>query len=770
MKAGKDILVFNPLEDTASLRLLTVYSENIPKELNGESGFHIYHVRMMTERILKHLRQTAGYSLSDQEIEYMAIASTVHDVGKSRIPKSILDFPGKLSPAEYDIVKKHSNLGAEILENCTFHSVPEEIRAYAVDIARYHHERYDGTGYPEGLQGNQIPLCAQVVALADVYDALTSDRCYKKAVSQDVAIQMISSGMCGAFDKKLVECLIRYIDEHNGKFSEKRIPVHDRQPKKGRLAMKINSIQFRFLITIIAAILAVSLVIGGLSISKVDHFIQEQAEDFIKVSCEKEVAQVNDIFGDMEKSVNIMSGYILDFFESAADIESADTQKEIIRYADRMFADVANYTDGAVAYYLRIAPEISDGKTGFFYSKVSGSEKYFSLEPTNLSYYGKDDIEHVGWYWQPYEAGKPVWMQPYYNMNNDIMMISYVVPLYCQNRFIGVVGMDFDFTVFCDQVDAIKIYDNGFAHLELDGVPIHHDLHIPDSYKPEDYLQVSAKLLNGMTLVFSASHADISQIQHDITVYILHIVVVLASVFCLITSWMVSKIVKPLKLLTDASKKLADGDYNVEPVHSDTYEIHLLSTAFENMAMHLREHQRHQYLLAHMDSMTGLRNTTSYNVWVNDFNKEIQSKNVEFGVIVLDLNNLKKTNDKYGHDAGNKLIATVARLISGVFKRSPIFRIGGDEFLVFLQNRDLENYEALCKKLDLACTNEYINANGKQIPISVASGFAKYDPATDETFIDVFNRADDAMYKNKKLNKSKQGSQPNLHKKDAVHS
>ena len=101
----------------------------------------------------------------------------------------------------------------------------------------------------------------------------------KKAVSQDVAIQMISSGMCGAFDKKLVECLIRYIDEHNGKFSEKRIPVHDRQPKKGRLAMKINSIQFRFLITIIAAILAVSLVIGGLSISKVDHFIQEQAED-----------------------------------------------------------------------------------------------------------------------------------------------------------------------------------------------------------------------------------------------------------------------------------------------------------------------------------------------------------------------------------------------------------------------------------------------------------------------------------------------------------
>lgn len=212
MIAGKGILVFDPGEDVNFVRLITIEEENIPAQLNGESGFHIYHVRMMTELMLRYLRQTEGYALSDQQIEDISVAATVHDIGKSKIPRSILEFPGKLSPVEYDIVKKHTTLGARILENCQFDSVSPEIKKYAIDIALYHHERYDGTGYPEGLQGKQIPLCAQVVALADAYDALTSDRSYKEAFSQDVAIQMISSGMCGVFDEVLVECLINVLN------------------------------------------------------------------------------------------------------------------------------------------------------------------------------------------------------------------------------------------------------------------------------------------------------------------------------------------------------------------------------------------------------------------------------------------------------------------------------------------------------------------------------------------------------------------------------
>lgn len=517
--------------------------------------------------------------------------------------------------------------------------------------------------------------------------------------------------------------------------------------------MKRNSLQCKFLTTILSAMLAITIFIGGLSIYEVDQFIQQQTEDFINITCAKEATQVNDIFGDMEKSVNIMSGYILDSFDSLAEIQSPSRQEEILAAADRMFADVADHTDGTVAYYMRFAPEISDSKTGFFFTKTDGGKEYIRFDLTDLALYDRNDTEHVGWYWQPYDAGKPVWMTPYHNQNNNIMMISYVVPLYCEEQFVGIVGMDFDYTILMDKVHNIEIYENGFAHLELDGTPIHsHEA--PLAYAPEEYLQVSSELVNGMTLVLSASYADIRQIRYEIGLRILYTVLILSAVFCVITILMVRKIVLPLRKLTDASKKLADGDYDVAPVYSNTHEIQLLSTAFENMSMHLREHEKIQHLLAYRDSLTGLRNTTSYKVWATDFNKEIQNKNVTFGVLVLDVNYLKESNDKYGHDVGNKLIIAVARLISGIFKRSPVFRIGGDEFLVILQNRDLEDYETLCQKFDLECANESVETEKENIPISVARGFAKYDPATDLQFVDVFNRADDAMYKHKKKMKS----------------
>ena len=212
MQRENNILVLNSKDNVNALALVSVSENSIPEELNGESGFHIYHVRMLTELILTQLCETGCCSLSKEQINAISIASSLHDIGKSKIPKSILDFPGKLSPLEYDIVKKHSIFGEEIIKNSDFSSVGSEIKQYAAEIARYHHERYDGTGYPDGLKGDEIPLSAQVVSLADSYDALTSDRSYKDAFSQDVAIQMISSGMCGIFNEKLIDALLRVVN------------------------------------------------------------------------------------------------------------------------------------------------------------------------------------------------------------------------------------------------------------------------------------------------------------------------------------------------------------------------------------------------------------------------------------------------------------------------------------------------------------------------------------------------------------------------------
>ena len=517
--------------------------------------------------------------------------------------------------------------------------------------------------------------------------------------------------------------------------------------------MKTRSMQFKVLMTIISAMLAITVFIGGLSIYEVDNFVQLQTENFINVTCEKEASQINDVFGDMENSVRIMESYVYGLIESETDVKDYDRQLEILNQSEEMFIDVAEHTDGAIAYYMRFALEISHPECGFFFSKINGKDEFVRLKTTNLLLYDRDDIEHVGWYWQPYEAGKPIWMLPYYNRNNDILMISYVVPLYYGNEFIGIVGMDFDYTVLTDKVHNIKIYENGFAHLEFEGADVYNSDHTEDAKlhkNPEKYLSVSNELKNGMTLIISASYDDIRRIRYDIAFKILFVVVFLAVLFSLIAVFTVRKIVHPLKALTDASVKLSGGDYDVEITHSDTNEIKLLSSAFEKMIQNLKEHERLQNILAYRDSLTGLRNTNSYKVWLDEFEREIEKGNLDFGVIVLDLNYLKETNDSYGHDIGNQLIVKAAGIVSGTFKRSPVFRIGGDEFLVVLQNRDLDEVEGLLEKFDDECLNESISAEGENIPISIAKGFARYHADKDLKFLDVFNRADDAMYENKR--------------------
>jgi diguanylate cyclase (GGDEF)-like protein len=253
-----------------------------------------------------------------------------------------------------------------------------------------------------------------------------------------------------------------------------------------------------------------------------------------------------------------------------------------------------------------------------------------------------------------------------------------------------------------------------------------------------------------MTLVLSASYDDIREIRYKICFKILFAVLILSTFFTIIAILVVKKIVAPLKKLADASVKLSSGDYDVEIVHSNTYEIRLLSAAFENMATHLKEHERLQHLLAYRDSLTGLRNTNSYWAWITDFDKEIETGEIDFGVLVFDINYLKETNDRYGHDVGNKLIVSAARLISDIFKRSPVFRIGGDEFLVILQNRDLDEKDALLKIFDEECLSKSVDTDKESIPVSIAKGFARYDSEKDTNFIDVFNKADDAMYENKR--------------------
>lgn len=200
-------------EKEHSNRIMITILSQIVEFRNGESGLHVMHINILTELLLEQLmKRSNDYHMTWSEQQMIVTASSLHDIGKIGIAESILNKPGRLTDEEFEIMKTHTLIGASILEKMELYQ-DEPLVQIARDICRWHHERYDGRGYPDGLKGDQIPISVQVVALADVYDALVSERVYKKAYSHEQALRMILNGECGAFNPLLLQCLMDIKDK-----------------------------------------------------------------------------------------------------------------------------------------------------------------------------------------------------------------------------------------------------------------------------------------------------------------------------------------------------------------------------------------------------------------------------------------------------------------------------------------------------------------------------------------------------------------------------
>ncbi len=185
---------------------------------NGESGMHVVHIRMLTEMLLEQLvKRTDRYALDNNTRMLITTGSALHDIGKIGIDDKILNKPGRLTPEEFEEMKKHTIIGAEMLKSLGQYQNEPLIKT-AHEICRWHHERYDGRGYPDGLRGDEIPISAQVVSIADVYDALVSERVYKKALPHETAIKMINNGECGMFNPILLDCMMSIQEEIKERF------------------------------------------------------------------------------------------------------------------------------------------------------------------------------------------------------------------------------------------------------------------------------------------------------------------------------------------------------------------------------------------------------------------------------------------------------------------------------------------------------------------------------------------------------------------------
>lgn len=521
----------------------------------------------------------------------------------------------------------------------------------------------------------------------------------------------------------------------------------------------MRSILSKFLVVVISGLLILSLAITGIAYYTTSSLLHKGADTILTNLCQKEAARINDILNDIEKSVRIMWFNVTSELEDISQLKDRAFREHFFNHVEPHFFNIAANTNKALAFYLRFNPELTTPTAGFYATLNENHTQFELAKVTDFSLYSPEDTQQVGWYYQPVAAGKPTWMPPYRKQNfHNREIISYVIPIYIQDTMIGVVGMDVDFAALIETINAISIYQEGHAYLiSPDGVsynrPFHDDA--DSSAHTRRYAQAEVALQNGMTLKTCASYDDIQQEGYTILYRIMIVFLAVLVFSILFTIYTVRRIVAPLKKLTLAAEQISKGNVDVDLSCRSKDEIGTLSRVMQQTISIVKQDMRAMNALAYQDALTGLKNSTAYAEYVKKLDEKAKNPDAAFGVLIADLNYLKETNDMHGHEMGNELIIQAAKLLCNAFKRSPVFRIGGDEFAVLLENHDLEHVEENIAQLDEACAAAFLHAENHSIPVSLARGASLFRPGTDETFHDVFLRADQAMYEHKQFMKQK---------------
>lgn len=541
----------------------------------------------------------------------------------------------------------------------------------------------------------------------------------------------------------------------------------------------MRSIQTKFITLILGCVLLSSIIIGGAGVLSAQKVVNQDSAQMMNLMCREKARELDGLFSRIEQSVNTLAMYA---DQELPDISQFKTSPDVVREYTERIQDVAvnaaGNTEGSLAVYVRYNPDFSDPASGLFWSRTALEGRFEQLAPTDFSRYDPDDTEHVGWYYIPVNSGKATWMKPYMNKNINVEMISYVIPLYADNTAIGVVGMDIDFSVIKEIVGDISIYDTGYAFLtdEKANIMYHKTIDagssmgsLEKSLRPiveelqnggsGNYLfsyewhgmkkeMALNTLRNNMRLVITAPTAEIHESKNALILQSCISMVLIAALAVLLTIFMTRRLIRPLKELNDAAKKIADGDLSVSLTHQTKDEVGMLADSFQQTVNHLRKYIDYINGLAYRDGLTGVKNKTAYQEAVDRLEAITRTGRPEFAILVFDINNLKTVNDTHGHDFGDILIMNACKIICKVFKRSPVFRIGGDEFAVILEKTDLENYEQLLERFQDALDefNEFAAPDGR---VSIARGIAIYEENIDLTVSDVFKRADESMYQNK---------------------
>ena len=540
----------------------------------------------------------------------------------------------------------------------------------------------------------------------------------------------------------------------------------------------MHSIRVKTIFLTVCAIVAAITAATLLSVAAVRQIGDDNSSQILSLLCEIGQKNLDSYFKSVEQSVAMASSFVESDISEIESLEPDELQRHINRVS-ALLEQTAYQTNGVLTYYYRIDPAISATVRGFWYTNLDG-EAFREHEVTDITRYNTEDTSTLVWFTVPKATGNPVWLPPYLTENLNVRVISYNVPIYRGDRFIGVLGMEIDCSTMAEQVNHIRLYDNGYAFIsDARGNLVYHPyidvVELNDENRPEipeglvsdsarvrytfdgvDKLAVCLPLSNGMRLYVTVPTSEINGGWQRLIHEIFAASIALLIVFGLLTMQFAGHITKPLRDLTEAAVQVNAGNYDLELPYSGNDEVGILTSAFRQLMRHLKSHISDLSDRAYGDALTSVHNKGAFDLYVRDLQEELRAspESLEFAVGVFDCDNLKTINDQYGHDKGDIYLKTASALICRVFQHSPVFRIGGDEFTVILQNNDYQDRDTLIRLFQEMNAGISASTDKPWEQTHISMGIAVFHPQTDDFVDDVVRRADKRMYENKRSRKA----------------
>ncbi len=501
-----------------------------------------------------------------------------------------------------------------------------------------------------------------------------------------------------------------------------------------------------------------------------------KSDQLLTMLCETGAMSLDYYFDSVQNSVLKVTSFAENDLSTIEEFNDEQFEEHLKAVRD-YFEIMANKTKGVLTYYYRVDPSVSKTVKGFWYIDLDGNG-FKEHEVTDITLYDVEDTSNLVWFTIPKYEGRAIWLTPYITDNLDVRVISYDAPVYYNGQFIGVIGIEVDYSTMAKEVDAIQLYNNGYAflgdeegnlfyhpHIDVTSLKEGFSINIPykdsDSnlvrydFEGKEKIAACKPLSNGMCLYVTA---PIDETQGDWKGLILNIVLgtvvilIVASLFLMLYT---RRITRPLEQLTEAADKAYNGDYDFELTYDEDDELGRLTRSFKSLSNNVKVHINDLNDKVYIDSLTHVKNKGAFTLSVEGLQKDINDGTCEeFAIGAFDCDNLKLINDRYGHDKGDIYLMAACRTISDVFKRSPVFRFGGDEFFVILKNEDYHNLNYLITEFDDEVSMINSNARNPWDKVYISKGFAYYDKAVDTDVDEVIQRADKLMYDNKRARKS----------------